>query len=139
MIAFSFIDVNFEFDKSVIVKWLNKVAKSEGKSIGQLTYIFCNDAYLLDVNQRFLNHDTYTDIITFDNTVANFIGADIYISSDRVRENARINNVEFKKELLRVVVHGVLHLCGYKDKTEEEARLMRLKEDEKISMFHVEL
>jgi len=138
MIAFNFIDVQFDFNKTSVAKWLEKVVESEGKSIGQITYVFCDDKYLLDVNQRFLNHDTYTDIITFDNSIGNSIGADIYISSERVLDNATKFDVDFKTELLRVVVHGVLHLCGYKDKCETDANLMRKKEDEKIAMFHVE-
>jgi len=137
MIAFNFIDVQFDFDKVSITKWLEKVIESEGKSKGQISYIFCNDKFLLDVNQRFLNHDTYTDIITFDNSIGNSIGADIYISSERVADNATNFGTDFSVELLRVIVHGVLHLCGYKDKTETEAKAMRDKEDEKIAMFHV--
>jgi len=138
MITFNAIDVPFNFSKTALKKWLQEVAVSENKSIAHLNYVFCNDSYLLGVNQKFLNHDTYTDIITFDNSHGDFLSADIYISIDRVAENATISNAAFDNELLRVIVHGVLHLCGYKDKTKEEAALMRLKEDEKVSLFHVE-
>lgn len=138
MITFHTIDVSLQISQSQFKKWLVKVAKSEGKSVGTINYVFCNDSYLLGVNQKYLNHDSYTDIITFDNSSGDFISADIYISSERVTENALINNVHFINELLRVVVHGLLHLCGYKDKTDNQRQIMRLKEDEKISLFHVE-
>lgn len=138
MITFNTIDVSLQISQSQFKKWLVKVAKSEGKSVGTINYVFCNDSYLLGVNQKYLNHDTYTDIITFDNSSGDFISADIYISSERVTENALINNVDFINELLRVVVHGLLHLCGYKDKTDDQRQLMRLKEDEKTTLFHVE-
>lgn len=138
MITFHTIDVSLQISQSQFKKWLVEVAKSEGKSVGTINYVFCNDSYLLGVNQKYLNHDTYTDIITFDNSSGDFISADIYISSERVIENALINNVHFINELLRVVVHGLLHLCGYKDKTDNQRQIMRLKEDEKIALFHVE-
>lgn len=138
MITFHTIDVSLQISQSQFKKWLVKVAKSEGKSVGTINYVFCNDSYLLGINQKYLNHDTYTDIITFDNSSVDFISADIYISLERVTENALINNVDFINELLRVVVHGLLHLCGYKDKTDDQRQIMRLKEDEKITMFHVE-
>lgn len=138
MITFNAIAVPFNFSKIALKKWLQEVAVSENKAIAHLNYVFCNDSYLLGVNQKFLNHDTYTDIITFDNSFGDFLSADIYISIDRVAENATISKTAFDNELLRVIVHGVLHLCGYKDKTKEETALMRLKEDEKVSLFHVE-
>jgi len=138
MITFHTIDVSLQISQSQFKKWLVKVAKSEGKRVGTINYVFCNDSYLLGVNQKYLNHDTYTDIITFDNSSGDFISADIYISSERVTENALINNVDFINELLRVVVHGLLHLCGYKDKTDDQRQIMRLKEDEKTALFHVE-
>jgi len=138
MFIFNFIDVRFDFNRDVIENWLYKVIQSEQKSVGQITYVFCNDQYLLDINQRFLNHDTYTDIITFDNTIGDAIGGDIFISSDRVMENASSFKVSFEEELLRVLVHGVLHLCGFKDKSDVDSKLMRAKENEKIDMFHVE-
>ena len=105
---------------------------------GAINYVFCDDKYLLKINQHFLNHDTYTDIISFDNSMGNELHGDIFISTERVRENAIIFEVSFEEELRRVLVHGVLHLCGYKDKTKEESDLMRSKEDEKLAMFHVE-
>ncbi|MEM6516056.1 MAG: rRNA maturation RNase YbeY [Bacteroidota bacterium] len=110
-------------------EWLSKVISSENKSEGEINYIFCDDNYLLKLNQKYLNHDTFTDIITFDYTLGNELHGDIYISVERVKENADTYKVDFENELRRVMVHGVLHLCGYKDKTESDARMMRGKED----------
>lgn len=118
--------------------WLMKVIESEEKTAGDINYIFCDDEYLLKVNLEYLNHDTYTDIITFDYCEGNFLHGDIFISVERVAENAITYGVDFSQELLRVMSHGLLHLCGYKDKSVEDEHLMRLKEDEKITMFHVE-
>ncbi|WP_291867332.1 rRNA maturation RNase YbeY [Maribacter sp.] len=138
MINFNY-ETNFdEIDSVVYNEWLIGVLESEGFRLGALEYIFCDDAYLLNINQDYLNHDTYTDIITFDYTEGKIVGGDIFISVERVKENAIEFNVNFKNELHRVMAHGLLHLLGYKDKSEEEAALMRSKEEEKIKMFHVE-
>jgi len=118
--------------------WLNRVAQSEEKSIGEINYIFCDDEYLLNINQQYLNHDTYTDIISFDSSEGKDLSGDIFISAERVADNAKIYQVDFIEEFRRVMVHGLLHFTGYKDKTEEESTLMRNKEDEKLKMFHVE-
>jgi len=118
--------------------WIVRVIQSENKELQEINYIFCNDYYLHNINVQYLNHDTLTDIITFDNCVGNKLQSDIFISTERVEDNAKDFNVSFDNELKRVVIHGVLHLCGYKDKTEDEASLMRNKEEEKINMFHVE-
>jgi len=118
--------------------WISSVIKSENKDEGEINYIFCDDEYLLQINQQYLDHDYYTDIISFDYTIGNEINGDIFISIERVNDNAAEFNVSFLEEILRVLSHGVLHFCGYKDKTEEEEALMRNKEDEKIKMFHVE-
>ena len=118
--------------------WLNRVISSEDKRLGEINYIFCDDEYLLDINQRFLDHDTYTDIISFDDSMGNLLNGDIYISTERVEENAAEFNEDFETELKRVIVHGILHYCGYQDKSEEDAALMRRKESEKIKLFHVE-
>ncbi|MBW1297554.1 rRNA maturation RNase YbeY [Aquimarina litoralis] len=138
MINFFYESVNVLEDEKSLSSWLNKVAVSEGKSLGEINYIFCTDEYLLKINQDFLNHDTYTDIISFDSTMGNQLNGDIFVSLDRVKENAELYSVNFLEELRRVLVHGVLHFCGYKDKSEEESVLMRQKEDEKLTMFHVE-
>ena len=118
--------------------WISDVITSESYVLGEINYIFCNDDYLHKINLEFLNHDTLTDIITFDNTVSKTIYSDIFISIERVKDNAKDFNVSFDEELKRVVIHGVLHLCGYKDKSEKDTFLMRQKEDEKILMFHME-
>jgi len=137
------IDFNYETDfeltnEEEISTWLAKVILSENKKEGDINYIFCDDEYLVEINQQYLDHDTLTDIISFDYSVGNELHGDIFISVERVRENANDFNVSFNDELLRVMVHGVLHYCGYKDKTSEDELLMRSKEDEKIKLFHVE-
>lgn len=138
MIEFNQEEVALNFDELSHSKWLSKVIESENKIEGDISYLFCSDEYLLDLNQRFLEHDTFTDIITFDNTLGNLVSADVCISIERVKENADEYGVSFDEELRRVLVHGVLHICGYKDKTDDEAVLMRLKENEKMLLFHVE-
>ena len=115
--------------------WLQQVIRKEGKVTGNISYIFCDDTFMIEQNNAFLKHDTYTDIITFDECVGDVISGSILISSDRVAENASKFGKTFENELLRVVVHGTLHLCGYKDKSEKEAKLMRQKEDESLAML----
>ena len=130
---------NFSLKDEVLFQnWLFRLAESELKNIGEINYIFCDDDYLLEINQNYLDHDTYTDIISFDNTVGNSLNGDIFISTERVEENSAEYNVDFLQELKRVIAHGMLHFCGYKDKSESESELMRRKEDEKMKMFHVE-
>lgn len=124
-------------DKNKIRNWLEECATQEDKSIEQIIYIFCDDEYLLQINQKYLSHNTYTDIITFDYTIGDNLNGEIYISVERVRENAKTFKVSFREELLRVMVHGLLHLSGYKDKTEQEKKQMREKEKEKLNLFHV--
>lgn len=118
--------------------WIKKVVASEGKKTGEISFIFCDDEYLLEINQQYLDHDSYTDIISFDNSVGNILNGDIFISTERVAENASKYGVTFDEEIKRVIIHGVLHFCGYKDKSKEEAQVMRSKEEEKMKMFHVE-
>lgn len=125
-------------DEKSFDTWIKKVISSEEKQLGEINYIFCDDHYLYKINLKFLDHDTYTDIISFDNSEGDELNGDIFISTDRVTENAKEYNVDFSDELKRVTIHGILHLCGYGDKTESEAALMRQKEDEKIALFHVE-
>lgn len=124
-------------DEAIVTKWINNVVNSEDKELGEISYIFCDDAYLLEINQQYLNHDTLTDIISFDYTEGNIISGDIFISIERVIDNAKDLNITFDEELKRVMIHGVLHYCGYKDKSSSDEKLMRSKEDEKIKMFHV--
>ncbi|WP_420603531.1 rRNA maturation RNase YbeY [Flagellimonas sp.] len=125
-------------NKTKFSDWITRIIVSENFEAGQIDYIFCSDDYLLNINQEYLNHDTFTDIITFDYSNGSTISGDVFISTDRVKENAETYKVGFEDELLRVMSHGVLHLMGYGDKIEEERKLMREKEDEKIKLFHVE-
>jgi rRNA maturation RNase YbeY len=117
---------------------LIRVARSEGRVLNDLNYIFTSDPYLLELNKKFLNHDYYTDILTFDYSEDGVISGEIFISVDRVKENSKSFEVGFDQELLRVMVHGLLHLCGYTDDDEIQQQLMRNTEDEKIKLFHVE-
>jgi probable rRNA maturation factor len=118
--------------------WIKKVIASEEKKTGEISFIFCDDDYLLGINQKYLDHDTLTDIISFDNSVGKILNGDIFISTQRVLENSGIYGVTFEEELKRVLIHGILHLCGYKDKSAGETEIMREKEEEKMKMFHVE-
>ena len=135
MITFEYI-AESPFKPSVNHKiWLQKVIRSEGKLPGDISYVFCDDEYMLVQNKSFLNHDTYTDIITFDDCFGDVISGSILISLDRVGENAEKFGKTFDNEFLRVLVHGTLHLCGYKDKTESDAKIMRQKEDEALALL----
>jgi rRNA maturation RNase YbeY len=138
VIDFNFIDVPPIENDRPFLDWLSRVAESEGYSLSSLSYIFCNDQYLLGLNQTYLSHDTLTDIITFDYVEGTSVSGDIFISVDRLKENAAIFKVSFEEERLRVMAHGLLHLMGYKDKTTEDQIVMSNKENEKIKMFHVE-
>ncbi|MEM9545448.1 MAG: rRNA maturation RNase YbeY [Bacteroidota bacterium] len=123
-------------DEKKLTQWLCNIAGTEDKKVKQVTYIFCDDEYLLEINKQFLNHDFYTDIITFPYKQGSEIESDIFISVDRVRENATLYKVDFDRELLRVIAHGLLHLMGYKDKTKEEEKVMRAQEDLAIERFY---
>jgi rRNA maturation RNase YbeY len=137
MISFNY-ENDFNLDnEEAISSWISDVILSENKKEGDINYIFCDDDFLLDINQQYLDHDTLTDIISFDYSVGNELHGDIFISTERVAENAQDFGVSFSEELLRVLSHGLLHYCGYKDKSETDELLMRSKEDEKIKMFHV--
>ncbi len=138
MINFFYESNGVQLEEDKLSVWIKGVIASEKKTIGEINYIFCDDEYLLKINQEFLQHDTYTDIISFDNTIGNELSGDIFISTERVAENADVFRISFDEEIRRVMVHGVLHFCGYKDKTTEEKELMRNKENEKLELFHVE-
>ncbi|MGO2294518.1 MAG: rRNA maturation RNase YbeY [Psychroflexus halocasei] len=130
---------NFSLDeKEKHQIWIENVINSESFKLEEITYIFCDDDYLLNINQEFLKHDTLTDIITFDNSFGLSVAAEIYISTERVDENAIKFGNKFTEELRRVMVHGVLHCMKIDDHTDEEKRKMRQKENEKLQMFHVE-
>ena len=134
MINLFFEDVEIpNLDSEFFINWLSSTCAEEGKVLEEVNLIFCSDEYLLKMNVEYLQHDYYTDIISFDYCEENRILGDLFISKDRVLDNAEQNNVSFLLELQRVIVHGVLHLCGYKDKSEEEEKLMRSKEDYYLS------
>ena len=116
-------------NKRIISSWITDTIKEEEKQLEEISYIFCTDDYLLKINQEHLDHDTYTDIITFDYTENGIISSEIYISVDRVRENAKNLGVGALDEMHRVIIHGVLHLCGYKDKSDLQSQEMRGKEN----------
>ena len=138
MIEFKYV-ADYQIDREDLYRlWVDNIVSSEDFQIGDICYIFGDDNYLLEINQKFLNHNTFTDIITFDYTVANVVSGDIFISVDRLKENSEIFDVRFEEELRRVMAHGLLHLFGFGDKKEEEKVVMRRKEEEKMNMFHVE-
>ena len=138
MISFNY-ETDFELDDEALYEdWISRIIESEGFDQGEINYIFCDDEYLHKINVEYLDHDTLTDIISFDYTVGNLIQGDIFVSVERVKDNANDFNVSFEEELKRVLSHGVLHYCGYKDKSPKDEALMRSKEEEKMQMFHVE-
>jgi rRNA maturation RNase YbeY len=138
MINFNY-ESEFNLDNETeVANWLAVVILSESKKEGEINYVFCDDLYLHKINLEYLNHDDLTDIISFDYTMGNEIAGDIFISVERVRENAIDFKVSFEEELKRVMVHGVLHYCGYKDKGEADEWLMRSKENDKLALFHIE-
>ena len=138
MISFNY-ETDFELENEAQYEdWISRIIESEGFDEGEINYIFCDDEYLHKINVEYLDHDTLTDIISFDYTVGNLIQGDIFVSIERVQDNAKDFYVSFEEELKRVLSHGVLHYCGYKDKSPEDEALMRSKEEEKMQMFHVE-
>jgi len=118
-----------KIQKRKITNWIKETISSEGKTTGDISFVFCSDVYLLEVNKQYLNHDYFTDIITFDYVENNVVSGDIFISCDRVRENALTFKTGFEKEISRIIIHGVLHLLGYKDKSKKDKLLMTQKED----------
>lgn len=137
MISFNY-EIDFNLENEIeYSSWISEVIISERKNEGEINFIFCDDDYLLELNQEYLRHDTLTDIISFDYSIGNELHGDVFISVERVRENADEFNVSFLEELKRVMAHGILHYCGYKDKNEKDEFIMRQKEEEKIAMFHV--
>ncbi len=115
-------------------RWISKIILHENHELGELTYVFCDDEYLHKLNLQFLNHDTLTDIISFDNSLGKQIHGEVYISIERVKENASIYGVAFLEELHRVIIHGVLHFCGYQDKSEKQQEVMTGKENEALGL-----
>lgn len=137
IIQFHFLTKSFTLKHRTALKtFIGELLRREGREADTINYIFCTDAYLLEINQQYLNHDTYTDIVTFElQEEGEPLLSDIYISIDRVRENARSFGVAFNRELHRVIFHGALHLCGFKDKNQEQAQEMRAKEEEYLGRY----
>ena len=135
MINFNY-ETDFKLDsEEQISTWITDTVSSEAYKLEEINYVFCDDEYLHKLNVEFLNHDTLTDIISFDYSVGKIIQGDIFISIERVGDNAKDFNVSFEEELKRVIIHGVLHYCGYKDKTDDDAKLMREKENHYLSQL----
>lgn len=135
MIHFFFENIEPRLLDSKLNEWLVNLITSEGKKPGEINYILCDDAYILSVNQQYLAHDYYTDIITFDYVKGNTVSGDIFVSLQRVADNAAALGKTFENELCRVLAHGLLHLCGYLDKTAEQEQQMRSKEDYYLNLF----
>ena len=134
MISFNS-ETNFSIDNDdEVMLWVSNCLLTEKKKEGEINYIFCDDDYLIEKNIKYLKHNTLTDIISFDYTMGNIISGDVFISIERVLENAKDFNVVFQDELHRVMIHGILHFCGYQDKTNEEKSVMRSKEDYYLSL-----
>ena len=136
MVNYYFEDTAFKLKaKTKIKNWLKLVAESEVYTLGNVSVIFCSDNYILDINQRFLQHDYFTDIITFDYSEGSKISGDLFISVDSVKENSIEYGTDFENELHRVIVHGILHLIGYDDHTDEDIKIMRSKENYYLSLY----
>jgi len=136
-ISFSVEEIKFDLkDKMKVKKWITEIIKSDGKRVGEIGYLFCSDDYLIQVNREYLDHDTYTDIITFDYVEGKVVSGDILISIDRIHENAEKFKVSFDQELHRVIIHGILHLLGQADKSDADAAMMRSKEDTALALWN---
>ncbi|MEE1021215.1 MAG: rRNA maturation RNase YbeY [Bacteroidales bacterium] len=122
-------------NRTILKQWIKLVIENNNKKVGEIAYIFCSDEQLLEINKEFLNHDYYTDIITFDYSEIDVVSGDMFISIDRIKDNAKILGVAYQEELHRVIIHGILHLLGNKDKTETESENMRKLEDECLSVL----
>ncbi len=136
MITFNYETEYLIENEEKTVSWIKECIEKDGFELGEINYIFCDDDYLHKINMEFLQHDTLTDIISFDYTLGKLIGGDIFISIDRVKENAEEFNTSFKDELHRVIIHGVLHYMNYKDKTSEEKQVMREKENTCLNILN---
>ncbi len=123
------------FDVALVEQWIEQVARNHDRVLGPLTYIFCNDDKILEVNREFLQHDYYTDIITFDYSKSRMVSGDMFISLDTVESNSRLVGCEYQRELMRVIIHGLLHLCGINDKGPGEREIMEAHEDEALALL----
>jgi probable rRNA maturation factor len=136
MIRFEALDISLpDFQQNPITSWITLIASTHGKTIGEINYVFCSDQKILDYNQLYLKHDYYTDIITFDYSAGEIISGDIYIGLETVLSNANKLQQDAQTELYRVIIHGILHLCGFKDKTPEDERIMHNQEDIALSLL----
>ncbi|QVY64525.1 rRNA maturation RNase YbeY [Polaribacter sp. Q13] len=136
MVTFNY-ETEFKLDhENLLEYWVDTIVSNHDYSIGEINYIFCDDAYLHKLNVEFLQHDTLTDVISFDNTLGKLVSGDIYISVERVADNATDFKEDFIDELHRVMIHGVLHYMGYKDKSEEEKKKMRAAENKALAAFN---
>lgn len=139
MISFNY-ETDFKLpNEDVLSKWISSIITLHNCKEDEISYVFCDDDYLHKLNVQFLNHDTLTDIISFDYSVGKNLQGDIFISVERVEDNAKDLGLTFKEELHRVIIHGILHYCGFKDKSESDANQMRLKEDEALSLLQTML
>ena len=127
-----------KIEEDKLLKWIDRVAKKHNKKAGEISYLFCNDEKILEVNREYLNHDFYTDIITFDYSEDNIISGDIIISLQTVESNSQMYQTEYLEELHRVIIHGILHLCGLKDGTPEQETFMRSEEDSALEMLFLD-
>ena len=135
-IHFNFAEIDeFSLQRRNIKDWIKNCTVNEKRKLGDIQYIFCSDDYLLKINKQFLNHDYLTDIVTFDYDEKDIISGDVFISVDRITENSTIYKVCFYNELLRVIIHGILHLIGYNDKSDSEKKIMREKENYYLSLY----
>lgn len=135
MISFNY-ETDFQLsNEAKISSWITQIIEHHNCKQDEISYVFCDDEYLHRLNVQYLNHDTLTDIISFDYSMGKTISGDIFISVERVEDNAKDFEVDFNTELHRVIIHGILHYCGFKDKTEDDAKLMRAKEDEALLML----
>ncbi len=135
MIEFNYMSGEPLQEETTISNWISSIIQSEGYEPGDIVYVFCSDDYLLGINREFLNHDTLTDIISFDYKMGNTIHGEIYISRERVEENSIEFGTTFEQELKRVIIHGILHFCGYKDGSSQQKTLMRQKEDDCLKLI----
>lgn len=136
MITFNYETAFVLANEATMISWITEVVQRESFKVGEINYIFCNDEDLHKINLEFLQHDNYTDIISFDYTLGKIINGDIYISVDRVKENAHVYKTSFVNEMYRVMVHGILHYIGYKDKTKQDKEQMRLAEDKMMRLIN---
>lgn len=137
MIDFNYLTDFVLDDELLFSQWIESLVSNHNFAVGDVTYVFCDDVCLHEMNVQYLNHDTLTDIITFDYSEDNCISGDLFISIERVRDNANDFGLDFRDELLRVMSHGVFHLMGFNDKNESDSLMMRKLEDEAIKLFHV--